>query len=179
MTDNKPTSTPDDGNRSNTDKNIDGGSRSKDHKAKPKNKQQANKHNRRAENKEKIVETVYCHECGSEIRRAAEICPECGVRQQHSEANQRGPASQSEQKNPGLAAVLSFFLAGAGQIYNGEIGKGIALAISEVIVVVIIVMTIWILIGFFFIPIWFVLLGYAVWDAYDKAQKINRGEYHV
>lgn len=179
MTDNKPNTTPDDGNRSNTHKDIDGGSTGKDHKVKPKNEQQVNRHNHQAENKEKIIETVYCHECGSEIRRAAEICPECGVRQQHSESHQGGSASQSGEKNPGLAAVLSFFLAGAGQIYNGEIGKGIALALSEVVVITIILLTIWIFIGFFFIPIWFVLLGYAVWDAYDKAQKINRGEYHV
>ena len=27
------------------------------------------------------------------------------------------------QKNPGLAAVASFFFAGLGQIYNGEITK--------------------------------------------------------
>jgi TM2 domain-containing membrane protein YozV len=29
------------------------------------------------------------------------------------------------QKHPGIAAVLSFFITGFGQIYNGEIGKGI------------------------------------------------------
>ena len=28
-------------------------------------------------------------------------------------------------KNPGLAAVLSFFFMGLGQIYNGEINKGL------------------------------------------------------
>jgi len=30
-------------------------------------------------------------------------------------------------KNPGLAAILSFFICGLGQIYNGQIAKGIAL----------------------------------------------------
>ena len=30
-------------------------------------------------------------------------------------------------KNPGLAAVASFFFAGLGQIYNGEILKGVLL----------------------------------------------------
>lgn len=28
-------------------------------------------------------------------------------------------------KDPGIAAVLSFFVTGLGQIYNGQIGKGI------------------------------------------------------
>ncbi len=28
-------------------------------------------------------------------------------------------------KNPGIATVLSFFFMGLGQLYNGEIGKGL------------------------------------------------------
>src|SRR5262245_34821700 len=32
---------------------------------------------------------------------------------------------QTDQKNSGIAAVLSFFFPGAGQIYNGQIGKGL------------------------------------------------------
>jgi hypothetical protein len=36
-------------------------------------------------------------------------------------------------KNPGIAAVLSFFWAGLGQIYNGEISKGILLLVLYVI----------------------------------------------
>jgi hypothetical protein len=35
----------------------------------------------------------------------------------------------ARQKNPGLAAILSFFWCGLGQIYNGEILKGVALMI--------------------------------------------------
>ena len=33
-------------------------------------------------------------------------------------------------KNPSIAVVLSFFWPGLGQIYNGEIGKGIAFLIA-------------------------------------------------
>jgi hypothetical protein len=35
----------------------------------------------------------------------------------------------ARQKNPGLAAILSFFWCGLGQIYNGEIPKGVALMV--------------------------------------------------
>ncbi len=35
----------------------------------------------------------------------------------------------ARQKNPGLAAFLSFFWCGLGQIYNGEIRKGVALMV--------------------------------------------------
>ncbi len=35
--------------------------------------------------------------------------------------------SYGPQRNPGVAAVLSFFWPGVGQIYNGELGKGLAM----------------------------------------------------
>lgn len=69
-------------------------------------------------------------------------------------------------KNPGLAAVLSFFWMGLGQIYNGQIAKGIvfivAYAISWVLMLV--------LIGFITTPVLFI---YGIYDAYASAQKIN------
>jgi TM2 domain-containing membrane protein YozV len=33
-------------------------------------------------------------------------------------------------KNPGLAAVMSFFIVGLGQIYNGHIGKGLLMIVG-------------------------------------------------
>ncbi|MFH0912475.1 MAG: hypothetical protein V1807_02350 [Patescibacteria group bacterium] len=40
-------------------------------------------------------------------------------------------------KNSGLAAVLSFFVVGLGQIYNGQIGKGIFFLVGYYLVFVI------------------------------------------
>lgn len=69
-------------------------------------------------------------------------------------------------KNPGLAAVLSFFWMGLGQIYNGQIAKGIAFivfyAISWILVFVVI--------GLLTTPVLFI---YGIYDAYKSAQKIN------
>jgi len=69
-------------------------------------------------------------------------------------------------KNTGLATILSFFWAGAGQIYNGEIGKGIGMMVLQVINVFLMM----VLIGFITYP--------AVWiwgmvDAKKTAEKIN------
>jgi TM2 domain-containing membrane protein YozV len=36
-------------------------------------------------------------------------------------------------KNPSIATILSFFWMGLGQIYNGQIGKGVAFMVSYVI----------------------------------------------
>ncbi len=69
-------------------------------------------------------------------------------------------------KNPGLAAVLSFFWMGLGQIYNGQIAKGVMFmiiyAISWLMMIVII--------GFLTTPILFI---YGMYDAYKSAEKIN------
>jgi TM2 domain-containing membrane protein YozV len=70
-------------------------------------------------------------------------------------------------KNPGLAAVLSFFYMGLGQIYNGQIAKGIAFIIAYSISWLLIV----VLVGMITTPILFI---YGMYDAYRSAEKINR-----
>lgn len=66
-----------------------------------------------------------------------------------------------KRKEPAVALLLSFFLPGVGQIYNGDIGKGIAFMIGFWVLV-------WIGIGLVF-WIW------AMIDAYQSATNINLG----
>ena len=101
----------------------------------------------------------YCSSCRSIIKKEAEICPQCGVRQQEP----------VQRKNAGLAAVASFFFAGLGQIYNGQIAKGIALIFIQFFNVLLM----FILIGFL---TFFIVWVYGIWDAYTVAEKINNGE---
>ena len=70
-------------------------------------------------------------------------------------------------KNPGLAAVLSFFWMGLGQIYNGELAKGIFFIIIYSISAVLMI----ILNGFLTTPILWI---WGMYDAYKSAEKINR-----
>ena len=72
------------------------------------------------------------------------------------------------QKNAGLAAVLSFLIPGLGQIYNGEVGKGIVIFIIQVINGFL--MTVFI--GFVTWPIVWI---WSIYDAYTTAERINRG----
>jgi TM2 domain-containing membrane protein YozV len=72
-------------------------------------------------------------------------------------------------KSPGLAAVLSFFVPGLGQIYNGQIAKGLCLFVLYSLG--------WflagIVVGFFLlIPVWI----YAIYDGYRRAERINAGQ---
>ena len=69
-------------------------------------------------------------------------------------------------KSAGLAAVLSFLIPGLGQIYNGQIVKGLILVVVQAINVALM----HVLIGFVFYPI---VLVYAVFDAYGSAERIN------
>lgn len=65
--------------------------------------------------------------------------------------------------------MLSALWVGLGQIYNGEIGKGILL----MIVYFVSALLIFVIIGFITTPILWI---YGVYDAYNSAQKINSGE---
>lgn len=69
-------------------------------------------------------------------------------------------------KNPGLAAVLSFFLSGLGQVYNGQIGKGVLFFSIQCVGI-----------GFWFTRI-AVVIGAIAWvwgmiDAYKTAERLN------
>ena len=69
-------------------------------------------------------------------------------------------------KNSGLAAVLSFFFSGLGQIYNGEIGKGIAFIVGQIINAALMM----VFIGFITHPIVWI---WGMVDAYKSAERIN------
>lgn len=103
--------------------------------------------------------SFFCNYCGSELKfREAEICPNCGMRLRDTKKIIR------EEKNPGIAALCSFFIPGLGQIYNGDVGKAIAIYFGT-------------LIGFllFFIPgviVWI----FGIYDAYTTSKKMNEGE---
>ena len=104
---------------------------------------------------------AYCRNCGSQIDAEAEICPKCGVRQKNPPV---------ENKNPLFALILSFIFPGLGQIYNGQNRKGILLIVSYIVSIVL-----WmILIGFILtILVWL----YGLYDAYNTAELINKGEF--
>jgi len=70
-------------------------------------------------------------------------------------------------KNPGVAAVLSPFITGLGQIYNGQIAKGVLFIIIQAINILLM----YVLIGFVTGPIFWI---WGMVDAYRTAEKINK-----
>lgn len=94
---------------------------------------------------------MYCQKCGEEIDDKAISCPRCGV-----------PTVNYQQKtrSPGLAAVLSFFIPGLGQVYNGQVLTGIGCMVIAAILAALI----FIGIGLILYPIFWL---YCVYDAYN------------
>ncbi len=69
-------------------------------------------------------------------------------------------------KNPTTATILSFFIMGLGQIYNGQIGKGVMFVILYVISWVLM----WVVVGFITTPILWI---WGMVDANKSAKRIN------
>ncbi len=86
-------------------------------------------------------------------------------------------------KNSGLAVILSFFIVGLGQIYNGQIGKGLFMLVVYYILVVLAWSSIasisfgnggLITAGLIAVPVVFVIWIIGMVDAYKSAEKINK-----
>ncbi len=71
--------------------------------------------------------------------------------------------SRDHKKDPRIAVILSIFFPGLGQIYNGELKKGICVEAGAII-------------GLFILLVPSIIIGvYAIYDAYTTATKINSG----
>ena len=120
---------------------------------------------------------MYCPNCGAELQYAdAEICPKCGVRIKNHPTpvvkSRSTGAGTDEIKSTGIAAILSFFIPGLGQIYCGAILRGIVILIGAVIAACLIILVI----GIILYPILWV---WNIYDAYTMAKKINAGEITI
>jgi TM2 domain-containing membrane protein YozV len=71
-------------------------------------------------------------------------------------------------KNPGVAAVLSFFFMGLGQFYNGQFAKGFLFLILYGVSIGLM----FVVIGFITTPILWI---WGMVDAYKRAEASNRG----
>ena len=123
--------------------------------------------------KESVDETgsKFCGNCGFEMPKATKFCPECGHPTDAAPRDAARAAANSvavSDKSPGLAAILSFFIIGLGQIYLGLNKKGIILFLAAIISGCLMI----ILIGFI---LWFLIWAYAVYDAYNSAEKMQNG----
>lgn len=104
-----------------------------------------------------------CPHCAEDIKAEAKKCKHCGEFLDGAERPHAAHPVPAQAWNPGVAAVLSFLIPGAGQIYKGDIGIGLGLLLCTVI-------------GYMF----FILPGicfhiYAVYSAYNAPAPKPKG----
>lgn len=128
-----------------------------------------------------------CPLCGTENKEDARFCKECNeplytptadkkdkdiTSEDQIQKNNKGRTTPIDNqppkfyKNPSVAIILSFFFMGLGQIYNGQIGKGILFIILYGISVALMV----VIVGFITTPILWI---WGMVDANNSAKKIN------
>jgi hypothetical protein len=91
---------------------------------------------------------IQCPECGKHVSDRAAACPECAYpinaqRHGHPVSRQAGEVTGQGAAGNVLAAVLSFFIPGLGQLTQGRLGSAVLMFFSAFL-------------------LWFVLLGWIV-----------------
>lgn len=69
--------------------------------------------------------------CEKKISPNAKTCPSCG--EPMKKDNIYKNVNTIENKNTGIAVILSFVFPGLGQLYNGQIGKGFFYIIRQIV----------------------------------------------
>ena len=112
-------------------------------------------------------EFKFCSNCGFKMDKNIKFCPKCGASASGVSQTTNAAVSNTD-KNSALAAILSFLIIGLGQIYLGLTKRGIILFVAAIVAGILTVIIIgWIL--------WFVIWIYAIYDAYNSAEKMNQG----
>lgn len=111
---------------------------------------------------------TYCRACGNPLDSRAMMCPRCGVATRNAtDAGVAAAALAMNHKSPGMAMVLSLLFTGAGQVYCGKVGRGIAFFLAAVFSAVLILAVI----GLILLPIIWI---WAMVDAYQLAIRQNQ-----
>ena len=122
---------------------------------------------------DEVIQMPFYPKCGKEVTDEMNVCPYCGnplkVMPTYNQAPSRVTVAT---KNSGLAAVLSLILPGLGQMYAGQIGRGLLfLFIGIPLTAIIAVFFFWLILPLF-LPLAFWIWN--IFDAYNLCNEYNR-----
>jgi len=111
-----------------------------------------------------LVGDKHCQNCGVEVNPNQELCIKCGVRLLGGAARGHHIVTPSA-KSPATAAVLSFLILGVGQMYLGQVLKGVAMMLAGMVLASIT--------GFIALPVLWIVYPL---DAYLIGKKLISGK---
>jgi TM2 domain-containing membrane protein YozV len=114
---------------------------------------------------------VACPACGGQFQMPGEAVPHFPAPPQFDATDPRYPVSYRPQKDPAVAALLSFVLPGAGQVYLDQVGKGIVIAIAALFMLLVVMFFWWLILPLVLGILFWV---WAVFDAYNYAQRSGK-----
>ncbi len=121
----------------------------------------------------------FCEKCGAELLDEVKFCDKCGAEVRVKSYNPNNNASnipiQIQEKNMGVALLISFFLNGLGMAYAGNVGKGVGFFVGSIIInIFLYLMNIGILRSIILIIILIIglFLTYQEVDAYNQRQRL-------
>jgi len=116
---------------------------------------------------------TYCTNCGKAVEETASFCQNCGKSTKTKESFTSKMETEAEKfmanKDPFIAAILSFILPGLGQLYNGNFKNSLIFQAAYIVS--------WILGSMipFFLIIPLGVLIISIYDAYTETEKIRNG----
>jgi RNA polymerase subunit RPABC4/transcription elongation factor Spt4/TM2 domain-containing membrane protein YozV len=75
----------------------------------------------------------YCQECGAKTNERQEFCTKCGSRLVYRTRSNFLGGLSDKTKSPSTATIISCFLPGIGQVYLGQVKKGLAIFAGSVV----------------------------------------------
>lgn len=116
----------------------------------------------------------FCPKCGKEVTDEMNVCPYCGNPLKVMPTYREAPSQRVTvgTKNSGLAAVLSLIIPGVGQMYAGQIGRGLLFLFIGIPFTAIIALLFFWLILPLFLPLAFWIWN--IFDAYNLCNEYNR-----
>jgi len=115
-----------------------------------------------------LNDNQFCQECGQPTNEKQEICTSCGcrlLRPSSSSGSSDLVYPATPPKSPGVATFLSCLIVGIGQMYLGQVKKGIVLLIGAIILS-------GITYGTLALPVWIAVMV----DAYRIGRKLEQGQ---
>jgi TM2 domain-containing membrane protein YozV len=115
---------------------------------------------------------MFCGRCGTANRNDAMFCKSCANPMANLPMASQNVLLMPQIKSPGLAAGLSFFICGLGQIYNGQIFKGLLMMAAYLVSAILII----VVVGLLTTPLLWI---WGMVDAYKTADRLNNQTFEL